>query len=71
MHMVRREVVDLVDLLRVRADELPSHVAFRHLITGDIDGGVLEWSYGELDRRARMVAALFVGIAKPRDLALL
>jgi acyl-CoA synthetase (AMP-forming)/AMP-acid ligase II len=69
--MVRREVNDLVQLLSARAYESPSKLAFRHLVTGDIADGVVEWSYGELDNRARLVAARLTGTAKPGDRALL
>src|SRR5262245_33863407 len=55
--MSSRDIRNVVDLLRERADELSSQLAFRYLSTGDVEGGVVEWSYAELDRRARFVAA--------------
>jgi acyl-CoA synthetase (AMP-forming)/AMP-acid ligase II len=45
----------LVDVLRARAQEAPAQTAFTFL--GDGEHETLAWSYAELDRRARAVAA--------------
>lgn len=47
----------LVDLLRHRACHQPDDVAFGFLKDGEND--LVEWSYTELDRRARAIAAWF------------
>jgi acyl-CoA synthetase (AMP-forming)/AMP-acid ligase II len=46
----------LVDLLGRRATERGSDVVYRFLHTGDVDGPTEEWSYAEVDRRARAIA---------------
>ncbi|GAB3488159.1 non-ribosomal peptide synthase/polyketide synthase [Amycolatopsis cihanbeyliensis] len=47
----------ITDLLRLRAEAAPGALAFRFLPSGDLDGTEIELSYGELDRRARQIAA--------------
>ncbi|MBR6435350.1 MAG: hypothetical protein IKS45_02460 [Thermoguttaceae bacterium] len=47
----------LVDLLRHRTSHQPDDVAFGFLKDGEND--LVEWSYTELDRRARAIAAWF------------
>lgn len=64
-------VDDVAALVNVRAEELGARVAFRWFVTGDVDGGVIEWSYAELDRRARLVAERLSEVAKPGDRVLL
>ncbi|MFP2933485.1 fatty acyl-AMP ligase, partial [Pyxidicoccus sp. 3LG] len=48
----------LVDLLRYRAERKGDALLYRFLETGDVDGGVEEWSYTRLDTRARALGAL-------------
>ncbi|MBV6449477.1 MAG: D-alanine--poly(phosphoribitol) ligase subunit 1 [Anaerolineales bacterium] len=45
----------LLDLLRMRADEQPDHLAYRYLQDNEAD--ILTTTYGELDRRARAIGA--------------
>jgi acyl-CoA synthetase (AMP-forming)/AMP-acid ligase II len=45
----------LVDLMRERAEQKPEERAFTFLIDGDVEGPSL--TYGEIDRRARSIAA--------------
>jgi acyl-CoA synthetase (AMP-forming)/AMP-acid ligase II len=47
----------IVDLLRLRAGQQPNTLAYRFLLTGDADGPLQEWTYGELDLRARAIAS--------------
>jgi amino acid adenylation domain-containing protein len=56
-------------LLRARAAERPEQVAFTFLVDGEAEGGSL--TYGELDRRARGVAAALASAVRPGDRALL
>src|SRR5215216_2308526 len=47
----------LVDLMQLRAKQQPETLAYRFLATGDIDGVVEQWTFGEVDLRARAIAA--------------
>jgi amino acid adenylation domain-containing protein len=47
----------LVEVLRLRAQQQPDELAYRFLPSGQINGDTEEWTYGELDRRARTIAA--------------
>ncbi|WP_435174471.1 fatty acyl-AMP ligase [Actinacidiphila sp. bgisy145] len=47
----------LVDLLTEHAARNPGRTAYRYLVTGDVDGGVEEITYGRLAERARAIAA--------------
>jgi acyl-CoA synthetase (AMP-forming)/AMP-acid ligase II len=49
-------IATLAELLRARAAEMPDALALRFLHGGEPDGAE-PWSYAELDRRARAVAA--------------
>ncbi len=59
----------LVDLLRRRAREHASRLAYTFLVDGDREGATL--TYGELDRRARAVAARLQASALAGERALL
>src|SRR4051812_20164827 len=61
--------VTLAGLLRARAAERPSQVAFTFLADGESAGGSL--TYGELDRRAAGVAAALAASVPPGERALL
>src|SRR3954470_12275703 len=61
--------VTLAGLLRARAAERPSQVAFTFLAAGKPGGGSL--TYGELDRRAAGVAAALAASVPPGERALL
>ncbi|MCY1078497.1 MupA/Atu3671 family FMN-dependent luciferase-like monooxygenase [Archangium lansingense] len=50
--------LNLVDVLRYRAERQGNELLYRFLETGDVDGGVEEWSYARLDARARALGAL-------------
>lgn len=71
--MSPRSIDDVVALLSARSEELGNRLALRYLPTGDVPatGGAVEWSYAEIDRRARLVAARLVEHAKSGDRALL
>jgi hypothetical protein len=51
------EGTSLVDLLRRRADERGEALLYRFLEQGEAGGACSEWSFAELDRRARRAAA--------------
>jgi amino acid adenylation domain-containing protein len=57
------------DLLRARAAERPEQVAFTFLTDGEAEGASL--TYGELDRRARAIAAALAESVAPGERALL
>jgi amino acid adenylation domain-containing protein len=59
----------LADLLRARAAEHPEREAYLFLVDGEEEGARLTW--GELDRRARAVAAVLRESLRPGDRALL
>ena len=62
----------IVDILHRRAHEHPDAVAFRYLPTGEVDGPEEVWSYAELDRRSRVIAAQLVAEGvEPGDRVLL
>ncbi|WP_394823562.1 amino acid adenylation domain-containing protein [Pendulispora albinea] len=48
----------LVDVLRFRAEKQPRDIVFRFLDTGDVEQAASEWTYSELDFRARSIAAV-------------
>jgi len=54
-HPYAPNVETLVELLRHRAANLPEQIAYTFLADGEKDAR--SWTYGELDRRARAVAA--------------
>lgn len=66
-----QEPATLVDLLRSRCGTNP-RAGFRFLANGEIDGDSESWDFGELDRRARAVAARLqaLGLAGERALML-
>ncbi|MEN6498810.1 MAG: AMP-binding protein [Thermoguttaceae bacterium] len=51
---LRRTAVNLVDLLRERAQQHPDRVAFRYLRDGEMETAA--WTYAEVDHRARAIA---------------
>lgn len=59
----------LVDILRWRAANQPQRLAYRFLVDGEFEE--ITMPYGELDRRARSIAASLQSVAKPGDRALL
>jgi acyl-CoA synthetase (AMP-forming)/AMP-acid ligase II/acyl carrier protein len=62
----------LIDILQDRAREQGSRLAYRFLVSGDVTGSHIEWSYEEVYRRARAVAAVLqeAGAAGERVLLL-
>ena len=62
-------VSSLSELLRWRASDQPDRCAFRFLANGEDDNGSL--SYGELDLRARSIAAHLQQVTEPGQRALL
>jgi len=60
---------DLISLLADRAARTPDRLAFRFLADGERETGTL--SYGELDRRARALAARLRALGEPGDRAIL
>lgn len=62
----------LVDILQGRARDQGSRLAYRFLESGDVTGSRIEWTYEELYRRARAVAAVLqeAGAAGERVLLL-
>jgi acyl-CoA synthetase (AMP-forming)/AMP-acid ligase II len=59
----------LVELLRVRVSEAPTKHAYTYLRDGETDA--LTWNYGELDRRARAIAAWLQSCGAAGERALL
>src|SRR5688572_9745198 len=47
----------LVERFAAHVAAQPNALAYRFLLTGDATGDVEEWTYGELDRRVRAIAA--------------
>ncbi|MEW5926854.1 MAG: non-ribosomal peptide synthase/polyketide synthase [Gemmatimonadota bacterium] len=64
-----RTASSLVDLLRLRADEDPARCAYTFLLNGEIEEG--HATYGELDLRARAVAARLQALGARGERALL
>ncbi len=62
-------VKHLVELLRIRAQEQPHDIAYRFLSDGDAEGAQL--SFGELDQRARAIAAQLQAMSMTGQRALL
>jgi acyl transferase domain-containing protein/acyl-CoA synthetase (AMP-forming)/AMP-acid ligase II/NADPH:quinone reductase-like Zn-dependent oxidoreductase/acyl carrier protein len=63
------EATTLADVLRHRAREQPDDDAYIFLVDGE--GGELRYTYAEIDRRARAIAAHLQAVAKRGDRALL
>ena len=49
--------VTLVELTVSRARTQPSALAYRFLVSGEVDGEIREWTFADLDRRARAIGA--------------
>jgi acyl-CoA synthetase (AMP-forming)/AMP-acid ligase II len=64
-----RAAASLVDLLRFRADEDPARCAYTFLLNGETEEGHV--TYGELDLRARAIAARLQALGAPGERALL
>src|SRR5262245_37423391 len=47
----------IVDILRIHVAENGDQIVYRFLVTGEVDGPRVEWTYADVDRRARAVAA--------------
>lgn len=45
------------ELVRLRAEQQPDALAYRFLVSGDVDGPIDEWTYGQVDGHARSVAS--------------
>jgi acyl-CoA synthetase (AMP-forming)/AMP-acid ligase II/aryl carrier-like protein len=56
--MIANESSSLIDVLQARASERGDHLAYRFLVTGEVTGSHIEWSYAEMYRRARAIAAI-------------
>lgn len=63
------EAATMVELLRLRATEHPGRLAFTFLANGESEAGSLTW--GDLDARARAIAARLQGLAASGERALL
>jgi acyl-CoA synthetase (AMP-forming)/AMP-acid ligase II len=59
----------IVDILRWRANSHPELMAYRYLLDGEFEEATL--TYGDLDRRARSIAALLQATTKPGERALI
>lgn len=60
-----------LDILDLHVQRQPDALAYRFLISGDVDGKTEEWTYGELDRRARTLAARLQALGAAGERALL
>jgi acyl-CoA synthetase (AMP-forming)/AMP-acid ligase II/aryl carrier-like protein len=69
--MITNDFRSLIDVLQVRASEQGERLAYRFLSTGDVAGSRIEWSYAELFRRARAVAAVLQDAGAAGDRVLL
>lgn len=61
----------LIDLLGRQAARHPERTSFRFLVDGDINGRVDEWTYRDLERRARTIGVLLQQEQKPGSRVLL
>lgn len=61
----------LADLLLLQAKRQPDAMAYRFLVSGDTDGSVEEWTYGQLALRACMIAARLQDMGAEGERALL
>jgi acyl-CoA synthetase (AMP-forming)/AMP-acid ligase II len=51
------ELQTFIELVRYRALSQPEDIAYRFLVTGDIDGDIQQRTFRQLERRARAIAA--------------
>ncbi|MFZ1007691.1 MAG: amino acid adenylation domain-containing protein, partial [Candidatus Sulfotelmatobacter sp.] len=65
------ECLTLIDLLRLQVEQQPNALAYRFLLTGEVDGPTEEITYGELDLRARAIAACLQGAGAAGERGLL
>ncbi|HET9282166.1 MAG TPA: amino acid adenylation domain-containing protein, partial [Candidatus Angelobacter sp.] len=66
-----RNCETLVDLLDFRAKERADALAYRFLLSGDVNGPTEEWKYGDLFHRARAIASRLQEAGAKGDRALL
>ena len=52
-----QQCASLVDLLELRMDRQPNALAYRFLVSGDVDGPILEWTYRDLYFRVHTLAS--------------
>ena len=74
--MIRAEVMaavsdTLVDVVREQGDRQGDAVFLRYLVTGDVLGPAVELTYGDLVRRASVIAATLLRHGAAGDRALL
>lgn len=69
--MAMHESSTLVELLRSQAERRGDAVLYRFLQQGEVDGRIEEWTYVEVDRRARSIAAHLRKELRTGDRALL
>jgi acyl-CoA synthetase (AMP-forming)/AMP-acid ligase II/acyl carrier protein len=56
--MLAKSFSMFLDILPHHAAEHGSRLAFRFLVSGDVTGDYIEWTYEQLDQRARAIAAM-------------
>lgn len=66
-----KEILSLVDILARHLRSDATRVGFTYLDYGDGNANECSMSYGQLDRRARAIAAVLMGYCRPGDRALL
>src|SRR3954465_3301255 len=66
-----QQYATIPDLIQAQAQLHRDELLYRFLRTGDPDGPVEEWTFADLDRRARGVAALLQEIGAAGERALL
>jgi natural product biosynthesis luciferase-like monooxygenase protein len=71
MELAIRHCATIPDLIRAQAELRGSELLYRFLPTGDPDGAKTEWTFADLDRRTRGVAALLQEIGAAGERALL
>jgi acyl-CoA synthetase (AMP-forming)/AMP-acid ligase II len=64
-----RHACSLVEIAQLRAAQTPDELAFRFLVDGEREGP--SYTYAELNRKARAIAAAVASICRPGDRALL
>jgi acyl-CoA synthetase (AMP-forming)/AMP-acid ligase II len=69
MRVTTRRPRSFAELLERRAGDAPDEVAYTFLEDGDADGARLTW--GDLERRARLMASAIAGRVRPGDRALM
>jgi natural product biosynthesis luciferase-like monooxygenase protein len=71
MNLDIRQCTTVPELVQLQAQRRGSELLYRFLVTGDPEGAAVEWTFADLDRRARAIGALLQEAGAAGERALL